>query len=55
MKKGDFILVAFFAVLFLPFFLFDQVLDTYRDLNHEYPYLASFIKFFVFASAGEVL
>ena len=55
MKKGDFLLLLFFAVIFLPFILIPACYDFYREANHDHPYLLSFIKFFLLASGGEVL
>jgi len=55
MKKTD--LYCLFAVIlfFLPFFLFDKVYQTYYQLNTQYPYPVSFLKFAVLATFGEML
>lgn len=55
MKKGDLILGLFLVAVFLPFFLIPPLTQYYRDANAEYPYILSFIKFFVLASTGEIL
>ncbi len=55
MKKADIILGAFLIALFLPFILSSSLFELYRDLNKDFPYLLSFIKFFILASTGEVL
>jgi len=46
---------VFLILLFLPFILFDDLFQGYRELNHNHPYILSFIKFFVLASAGEII
>jgi hypothetical protein len=55
MKKTDLIPGAFLLLIFIPFFLSDSLFEVYRDFNKEYPYILSFIKFFILASCGEVL
>ena len=55
MKKADLIPGAFLIALFLPFLLSSSLFELYRDLNKEYPYILSFIKFFILASTGEIL
>jgi hypothetical protein len=55
MKKADLIIALIFVGLFAPFFLFPSVLEGYRSVNHDAPYLMSFIKFFILASLGEVI
>ena len=55
MKKGDLILAALFLMIFLPFIFAESLFDQYRDLNKAYPYILSFVKFFILASLGEIL
>jgi len=55
MKKGDLILGLFLVAIFLPFLLIPPLTESYRSLNAQYPYILSFIKFFVLASTGEIL
>ena len=55
MKKAD-SLVCLLVLLFLvPFFLFDSVFESYKDLNEAYPYMMAFVKFAVLATFGEML
>jgi len=55
MKRSDLYIALAVIVIFLPFFLFPAVLDEYRFLNKEFPYLASFVKFAILATFGESL
>ena len=55
MKKADLILGVFLLLLFLPFILFSSLFEFYREINAEYPYVLSFVKFFILASTGEIL
>jgi len=55
MKKSDLILILIFALIFFPFIVSPDLQQWYREVNHEWPYLMSFIKFFVLATLGEVL
>jgi hypothetical protein len=55
MKKGDIILALIFAGLFGPFLIWTPVLEFYKEINHEAPYLMSFVKFFILATLGEIL
>ena len=51
----DLIFLLAVALFLLPFFLFDQVYDSYYQLNQERGLLMSFIKFFFLATLGEVI
>lgn len=55
MKKADFFFVCFLVIVFLPFFLFQEVFQFYSDFNREHAYLMSFIKFFFLAPIGEII
>ncbi len=55
MKKGDLIIGLLLILIFLPFLLIPSLTQSYRELNVQFPYILSFIKFFVLASIGEVL
>ncbi len=55
MKKQDFIFVIFVCLLFLPFFLSNQVLRFYENFNTEHPFLISFIKFAILSTLGEII
>jgi hypothetical protein len=53
MKRSDLIVLLVVALVLLPFFLFPAVLETYRQLNGQFPYTASFVKFAILATFGE--
>jgi hypothetical protein len=55
MKKSDLLLLMAFVVIFAPFLIWDEAFTWYRQVNHELPYLMSFIKFFILATLGEIL
>lgn len=55
MKKADFLVLLVVVILLLPFFIFPSVLETYRRINAEFPYAASFIKFAILATFGECI
>jgi hypothetical protein len=53
MKRNDLLVLLVVVILLAPFIIFPEVLDTYRTLNTEWPYTASFIKFAILATFGE--
>jgi hypothetical protein len=53
MKRSDLLVLLVVALVLAPFIIFPEVLDTYRNLNAEWPYTASFIKFAILATFGE--
>ena len=53
MKRSDFVFITGFIILFLPFLLFKDAYDFYREFNSNYGTLMSFIKFAVLATIGE--
>jgi hypothetical protein len=54
-KKNDFIFIILFVLLFLPFFISDKLYHFYKEFNHEHSLIASFIKFAVLATLGEII
>jgi hypothetical protein len=55
MKKQDLILLLILVLLFLPFFISDNIYSAYKVFNAEHAYIMSFIKFAVLATYGEVI
>jgi len=55
MKLKDLYFVLGAAAFFSPFFIFDQVFDTYYRINLEHGLAMSFIKFAILATLGEVI
>ncbi len=55
MKKQDFIFIIFVCLLFVPFFLSDQVFRFYERFNTDHPFLISFIKFAILSTLGEII
>lgn len=55
MKKYDFIFITLFVLLFLPFFLSEELYSSYKTFNHSFALTASFIKFAVLATLGELI
>lgn len=55
MKIKDLYFVLGAAAFFSPFFIFDQVFDTYYRFNLEHGLAMSFIKFAILATLGEVI
>lgn len=55
MKKQDILFVLGFILLFLPFFVSQQVYDFYIDFNKSHGMITSFVKFAVLATIGEVI
>lgn len=54
-KKQDFIFITAFLVVFLPFFIWDDLMAYYRSFNAEHGIIMSFIKFSILATAGELI
>lgn len=54
-KKQDILFVACVGLIFLPFFISDEVAGFYRAFNQNHPFLISFIKFAVLSTLGEVI
>ncbi|MBS3808223.1 MAG: hypothetical protein KGY60_12015 [Bacteroidales bacterium] len=55
MKKKDAYLLLAVLLFFAPFFLFDPVYETYNAFNQSHGIAASFIKFAMLATLGEVI
>jgi hypothetical protein len=55
MKKQDFVFILFVCLLFLPFFISNQILEFYERFNLDHPFLISFIKFAVLSTLGEII
>lgn len=55
MKKQDVHVALTVVIVFLPFFIFPSVLETYKSINAHHAYVASFIKFALLATFGESL
>ncbi|NLO67039.1 MAG: Mpv17/PMP22 family protein [Bacteroidales bacterium] len=55
MKRSDLLLTLIFLLIFAPFIIWGEAFDWYLQVNHELPYMMSFVKFFVLATLGEVL
>lgn len=55
MKKGDLLFLCVTLVLFVPFFVSDEFYGAYREFNSSHGMLASFFKFAVLSTLGELL
>lgn len=55
MKKGDLLFLCVTLVLFVPFFVSDELYGAYREFNSSHGMLASFFKFVVLSTLGELL
>ncbi|OQX73975.1 MAG: hypothetical protein B6D61_11990 [Bacteroidetes bacterium 4484_249] len=55
MKRSDIIFTLFLLLIFVPFFISDNLYIFYKDFNSNYPFLISFIKFAILATLGELL
>jgi hypothetical protein len=55
MKKPDMIVLGVVILLLLPFFIFPDVFNAYKELNATHAYLMSFVKFAILATFGESL
>lgn len=55
MKRSDFWCLVFVLVLFLPFFLSQDLYAAYEKFNREHGMIMSFIKFAILATFGETL
>jgi len=54
MKLKDFGFIIFISALFIPFFVWEGIYLFYLSFNGEHPYIASFIKFAILATSGEL-
>jgi hypothetical protein len=55
MQKKDFLFIVIVLLAFSPFFIFDSVYQFYDNFNKEHGMIASFIKFAILATLGEVI
>ncbi len=55
MKAKDFIFIALFILIFLPFVLFDEAYFWFNSMSKEHGFILSFFKFGILATMGESL
>ncbi|PLX11476.1 MAG: hypothetical protein C0598_08060 [Marinilabiliales bacterium] len=55
MKKQDYIFIAIVLVIFLPFFIWEGMMDFYINFNKQHGIITSFIKFAILATGGELI
>ncbi len=55
MKKQDILFILFFASLFAPFFLSEDIYSFYKNFNEDHGLITSFVKFAILATVGESL
>jgi hypothetical protein len=53
MKKNDLFFLIFVLVLFVPFFLSEELYTGYKTTNAAHPFLIGFLKFAILATMGE--
>lgn len=54
-KKNDFIFIIAFVLLFLPFFISNELYHLYKEFNQLHSLIASFFKFAILATLGELI
>mgnify|MGYP003392996799 FL=1 len=54
-KKIDFIFISAFVLLFLPFFVSKELYQYYKEFNNLHSLSASFFKFAILATLGELI
>ncbi len=55
MKLKDLIFFGFLVLLFIPFFISEDIFQLYDSFNKEHPMYMSFIKFAILATTGECI
>lgn len=55
MKRNDLLFILFVLILFVPFFLSDDLYNLYNNLNRDHGFIMSFVKFGILATLGEVI
>lgn len=55
MKREDFYPLIFLVAVFAPFLLFERAYSFYDNFYGSFPFITSFIKFAILATAGEVI
>lgn len=53
MKKNDFYFLIFVLVLFVPFFISEELYTCYKTTNVAHPFFIGFLKFAILATMGE--
>jgi hypothetical protein len=53
MKKSDFYFLIFVLVLFVPFFVSEDLYTLYKTTNATHPFFIGFLKFAILATMGE--
>jgi hypothetical protein len=53
MKRQDILFFIYVLVVFLPFFMVEEVYQFYKDFNGNHPFIISFIKFALLSTLGE--
>ncbi len=54
-KKQDYLFICALLILFLPFFLWEDLMQYYRQFNAEHGIITSFLKFSILATTGELI
>lgn len=55
MKKQDLYIALLLLAIFTPFIVFNSAYKSYSDFYASYPFVASFIKFAILATIGELI
>ncbi len=55
MKKSDLYFLIFITLLFIPFFVSEDIYSGYKTLNASHPFFVGFLKFAVLATMGELI
>jgi len=55
MKKKDLLFILFLIILFLPFFISNELYSFYERFNSEHGFIMAFIKFAILATSGELI
>jgi len=55
LKRADLFFIIIIVLLFLPFLVNENILNTYKTFNHDHGLITSFIKFAILATLGELL
>lgn len=55
MKKQDLFFISVLVLMFLPFFIWKDIMEFYKTFNAEHGIITSFIKFSILATAGELI
>ncbi|MEG0499625.1 MAG: hypothetical protein RR550_00705 [Rikenellaceae bacterium] len=53
MKKKDLLLLLLLAVIFVPFFVSEELFTFYKEFNSAHYYIMAFLKFAILATIGE--